>query len=50
MRSLIILLRWLLRADRGDAHHVSDRWLIEQEQREMGAGIDGVNWVWPVRE
>lgn len=34
---------------RSDAKTVSSDWRADQQRREMGAGLDGVAWRWPVR-
>jgi hypothetical protein len=43
----VAILAWWIRRRPGEA--VSAAWLDDRRRTEMGAGLDGVNWRWPIR-
>ena len=43
-------LPWVLRALRAPDNTVTPDWLVDNDRRAWGDGIDGVSWRWPVRK
>ena len=43
-------LPWVLNALHAEPESVTPDWLVENDRRAWGEGVDGVSWSWPVRK